>query len=215
MKDLNNITLISVAGVNIEDSLKSLIYSSKDLRFGSIKFIAPSNPKHIENIEYIKCNDMDQNGFTDFMFYKLWKYIETSHCLFVHHDGFIINPECWDDEFLKYDYIGAPWNNFPNLNNRVGNGGFSLRSKKILQKPTELDLKLYLNIEMPYLIEDVNYCNYHFDKLCLNGIKFAPLELAAKFSTETFIKGLTRKSFGFHNFSLNPANANLLSEVIF
>ena len=24
-------------------------------------------------------------------------------------DGFIVHPEMWRDEFLKYDYIGAPW----------------------------------------------------------------------------------------------------------
>ena len=33
--------------------------------------------------------------------------------------------------FFDYDYIGAPWPN--NFVNRVGNGGFSLRSKKFLE----------------------------------------------------------------------------------
>jgi hypothetical protein len=34
---------------------------------------------------------------------------DTEFAILVHEDGFIVNPECWSDEFLKYDYIGAPW----------------------------------------------------------------------------------------------------------
>ena len=29
--------------------------------------------------------------------------------LIVQDDGFIINKNLWDEEFLSYDYIGAPW----------------------------------------------------------------------------------------------------------
>ena len=35
----------------------------------------------------------------------------------------------FDDKFLKYDYIGAPW-----VNRNVGNGGFSFRNKNIMIK---------------------------------------------------------------------------------
>lgn len=31
--------------------------------------------------------------------------------------------------FLHYDYVGAPWNHSPRSNQRVGNGGLSLRKK--------------------------------------------------------------------------------------
>ena len=39
-----------------------------------------------------------------------------------------------DDTFLKYDYIGAPWNSkyFQITKNNVGNGGLSLRSKEVI-----------------------------------------------------------------------------------
>lgn len=36
-------------------------------------------------------------------------YIETPHVLVVQYDGFILNPDAWTDEFLEYDYVGAPW----------------------------------------------------------------------------------------------------------
>jgi hypothetical protein len=35
-------------------------------------------------------------------------HVDTEFAILVHEDGFIVNPECWSDEFF-YDYIGAPW----------------------------------------------------------------------------------------------------------
>jgi len=60
-------------------------------------------------------------------------------CLLVQPDGFVINPDKWDNQFFEYDYIGAPWEQVPHSYldpwgkpHRVGNGGFSFRSKKLL-----------------------------------------------------------------------------------
>ena len=44
-------------------------------------------------------------------------------------DGYIQNAAGWSPAFLQYDYIGAPFQ--PSM--AVGNGGFSLRSKKLLE----------------------------------------------------------------------------------
>ena len=56
-------------------------------------------------------------------------YFDTDYVLTFQSDGFILNPDAWTDEFFNYDYIGAPWGD-----NRyaVGNGGFSFRSKKLM-----------------------------------------------------------------------------------
>ena len=53
--------------------------------------------------------------------------------LIIQHDGFILNHKAWDNEFLNYDYIGAPVYWMGNKLIEVGNGGFSLRSKKLLK----------------------------------------------------------------------------------
>ena len=56
--------------------------------------------------------------------------IKTEFMLGIHDDGFVINPNLWTDQFLKYDYIGAPWSHtipYYGQKYRVGNGGFSLR----------------------------------------------------------------------------------------
>jgi hypothetical protein len=53
-------------------------------------------------------------------------------------DGFVWQHRMWDPAFLDYDYIGAPWpahltRGEQHRNHRVGNGGFSLRSRKLQQ----------------------------------------------------------------------------------
>ena len=107
-----------------------------------------------------------------------------------------------EETFLKYDYIGAPWTKIikPKKDleidlkkNRVGNGGFSLRSKKLTLATKNIDL---LKLNFPLLTEDVIMCHYLYDDLVNQNINFAPIELAAKFSLEHVE---TNKEFGINN----------------
>ena len=45
-------------------------------------------------------------------------------------DSWIINPQQWTDQFLDYDYVGAPWL-WHTDNYQVGNGGFALHSRQL------------------------------------------------------------------------------------
>ena len=133
------------------------------------------------------------------------RYVPTSHCLLIQYDSCIINPELWDDSWLQYDYIGAPW---PYKDDayiidetgehiRVGNGGFSLRSKKLLDAPERFNLRL--THKQGYYNEDSNICEYHRKELLALGIKYAPIEVAAKFSYENDVpENKDTKTFGFH-----------------
>src|SRR5688572_9215728 len=48
--------------------------------------------------------------YNEFVTWKLGQYpIDTSHILLVQYDGYVLDASAWTDEFLKYDYIGAPW----------------------------------------------------------------------------------------------------------
>jgi hypothetical protein len=49
----------------------------------------------------------------------------------IQWDGYVVNAEAWDPAFLDCDYIGAKWY-WHDPGTRVGNGGFSLRSRKLL-----------------------------------------------------------------------------------
>lgn len=132
--------------------------------------------------------------------------------LIIHPDGFAVNSESWDDAFLEYDYIGARWNN-----NIIGNGGFCLRSRKLYNALLDLNVPAFtsdynqdiINNTENYVIdsfgdkvipEDNIICKIYRNQLENSyGIKFAPLELADKFSIEHHLSSpWLGKSFGFH-----------------
>ena len=58
---------------------------------------------------------------------KFWEGIDAEKVLIFQEDGFLLKDGI--DEFMKYDYIGAPWpSSWQYTRTGVGNGGFSLRS---------------------------------------------------------------------------------------
>ena len=123
--------------------------------------------------------------------YKVPKYVETSHMLFVQWDSWILNPEAWTDEFLEYDYVGAPW--WYEDGKNVGNGGFSLRSTRLMRHVGANPEKY------PFATaEDDQLCRVHREALEAEGFRWAPEDLAYRFSRE--VTGWERpdKSFGFH-----------------
>lgn len=112
--------------------------------------------------------------------------------LVIQTDGYPCNPLAWTEEFFDYDYIGAVW---PWENPSVGNGGFSLRSRRLLDALLALDLR-----EWQCHPEDATICRHA--RQCLEteyNIRFAPPELADRFSIEWNISSSwLGRSFGFH-----------------
>ena len=164
--------------------------------------------EHIEPKEIIVISDQDiypgatyinrapVSGMPEYnvvMLKEVAEHVNTSHALYVQWDGIANNKENWTDEFLSYDYIGAPWPWEPEGRN-VGNGGFSLRSRRLLDAC--LDDRIQLTEERNFTAEDayigINYRNYLETTY---GIKYAPTELARQFSFEL---GEYVPSFGFH-----------------
>jgi hypothetical protein len=205
MIKLDDVTLISVACVRVERTLKALKFSKKNIEFGSVKLLTNETITDDE-IEIIKIEKLDYEGYNKFIIYDLHKFVNTNFVLIIQDDGFVVNPKKWNDVFLNYDYIGAPWplpkdtfsyrDKFGNLV-RVGNGGFSLRSKKLLSLAEKL--KLEWKDFYGFYNEDgfITCHNRHFYEE--NGCVFAPIEIASLFSHETEIpetQGII--PFGFH-----------------
>jgi len=126
------------------------------------------------------------------MINSLVDYIDTNYCLIIQYDGYIINPDLWTDEFLNYDYIGAPWW-YESLN--VGNGGFSLRSKRLLLSVKETISSYYVGalhpeddiicrVLRPYLEDDyaIKFCNETLAK----QFSFEPNRINSSFQNDTF-----------------------------
>lgn len=155
-----------------------------------------------KNIEFYKIDELKSiNEYSQFCikFGNIWP--DESYALFCQHDGYPINYSCWDSRFLDYDYIGSPWGTDRPNHKRVGNGGFSLRSAKIM--------KIIANIIPPSdWPEDLMICDVFGDILQNEyGIKFAPIDLAIKFSYEVDIPERNTKlneCFGFHDFKCGP-----------
>lgn len=129
-----------------------------------------------------------RDDYSRFMLRELADHIDTSHALCVQWDGYVIDGGAWDPAFLEYDYIGAPWPHFRDGHN-VGNGGFSLRSRRLLEACRELPL------EQP-LLEDVMICRRFRPRLEQQGIRFAPEAVARRFSYERMPP--RGDEFGFH-----------------
>jgi len=193
MIDLSNITLVAMTSVKIPQTIKALQYSCKGINFGAVKLISDITPDILPDgivHEYTdKMSNIDE--WNHDIIYKLGGHIDTEFAILIHDDGFIINPTMWRDEFLDYDYIGAPWSmpqddfSFRDINGeiiRVGNS-VSLRSKKLI------DLAPKLNLEWEafhgFTNEDgficVNYRHIYKD----HGMKFADIDVAKYFSHET------------------------------
>lgn len=211
MLELNDVTLVVVTSVKHEQNVKALLKSMEGINYGAVKFISDINPGLPESVEYVECDKLSYDGFSEYTFLKLWKHINTTHSLLVHHDGFVVRPDLWNNEFLNFDYIGAPWpySETSYLTDsgehvRVGNGGVCLRSRKILELPTKLGLEL--EQRQGYYNDDGNFCVYHRKTMIDNNIQYAPIEIAAEFSTEIWIDGVSRESFAFHGFSHNNHN---------
>jgi hypothetical protein len=205
MKELLNVTLIAITSVRVDRTISALKYSLKNINFNSVKLLTDKDVID-DVIEIIKISELDYENYSKFIVYDLHKYINTSHVLIIQDDGFVVNADKWDNSFLNYDYIGAPWPlphddfSYRDINNnivRVGNGGFSLRSKKLLSMSEELDLewKSYYG----YYNEDGFFTCHNRHIFESNGCIFAPLDVAKYFSHESNIpeiQGIT--PFGFH-----------------
>lgn len=194
MLKLPNVSLICLTGKDFQIHKKAIDKSCEGIEFGAVKIIWDEKIKSIDDWNYK-------------IIYELHKYVETDFALLIHPDGYVINPHLWNEEWLQYDYIGAPWplpqDDYSYRTDagelvRVGNS-VSLRSKKILELPSKLGLEWKPN-DYGFTNEDGFLCVHNRDILREHGMKFAPLEVAVHFSKEHEIpENVGVKTFAFHS----------------
>jgi len=187
MLNLPNVTLIAVDDVNPYRCIDIVHRLANSISFGDVKVLSSFDVEGATPIDPV----FTIQAYNLFIAQKLYHYVATEFCIVFQWDGYPVNPAAWQDTYLTYDYIGAPWIDpaLP-LEQRVGNGGFSLRSKKFLQTTSTI----------PYdgrLGEDLFFCRLANAQLREAGIKFATPDVAYRFSVENMIYS---GSFGFHGF---------------
>ncbi len=210
---LDQVTLVSVTSVDLPATELAMMISMHDIQFGQVKLLTSEKfiPKDPE-IQIIEIPEiLNLTSYSNFILKKLFEFIETDFCLLIQADGFVLNASRWQNIFLNYDYIGAPWpknrtlldNQIINLEkNSVGNGGFSLRSKKLLLETSKINLDM---LDTPTKSEDLIICHFLYNNMLKNGIKFPNPELAAQFSVESQEASYGQNpntSFGFHGKTL-------------
>jgi hypothetical protein len=190
--DLPEVTLVAVSSLAIGATLRALRLSTAQCRFGAVRlltdaFLGASDAGDVEVIPIAPLGSRDD--YSRFMLRELATYVDTPFMLGVQWDGYVLNGAAWRDEFLRVDYVGAPWPQFADGRN-VGNGGFSLRSKRLLEACR--DPRIQLNAA-----EDLVICRNAGALLEReHGIVFAPERLARAFAYERTPP--TGREFGFH-----------------
>ena len=202
---LENVTLIAFTSIHLSTTIDALLYSSKDIDFGSVKLVSDIKPNDIPLLithEYCdKISNIDE--WNRAMVYDLHKYVDTEFAILIHDDGFIVNPMSWRSEFLDYDYIGAPWGHKHLLDSkgkiiRVGNS-VSLRSKRLMELPTIMNMK-WERFDNNFN-EDTQICVANRDMFLSEGMCFGDFEIAKYFSHEEYFTEFGDiKPFAFHNF---------------
>ena len=204
---LPEVTLVAMTSVKVMETVKAMKYSMKNIDFGDAVFISDKKPIYLpKNIRFSKTSRL--NNIDDFnykMIYELTEHVHTDFVMIVHYDGFVVHPEMWREDFLKYDYIGAPWPDphddftYRDINGtlqRVGNS-VGIRSKRLLDLPVKD--KWPFEADHGYFHEDGFLCVKNRHLVEAAGMSIAPLEVAKYYSHEHMIpevSGIT--PFAFH-----------------
>jgi hypothetical protein len=189
VRTLPDVTLLTVTDVALPATARALALSQRGLRFGDVLFFSDRPPPADTPATWRPIPPIGSRfEYSRFMLHDLAQHIETSHVLCVQWDGYVLDATRWDPAFLDYDYIGAPWPHFAD-GMRVGNGGFSLRSRRLVAACATLPISNEA--------EDIAICHTHRRLLEERfGLRFAPEEVARHFAYERMTP--TGSEFGFH-----------------
>ena len=202
MINLNNVTVVIVDCANQGKAVLAINKTLKILTPARTIFFTDVdiNIDEAKTIVIPKIKSKDEYSY--FMIKELWKYITTDYCLVIQHDGYPICEEMWDKEFLEFDYIGAVWN-YPDNERAVGNGGCSIRSRKLLEALGTDDF-----IEVTEQEDDAICRLYGAYLEKTHDIVFAPISVAERFSFE--LREPCYYTFAFHSYFWQPFKKHIV-----
>jgi Flp pilus assembly protein TadD len=193
MLELPDVTLACVDTLNHGLALRALERSRSGIAFARTLLLTdalPAGTSTPHGVEVVAIEPLrSRDDYSRFVLKDLVRHIATSHVLLVQWDGYVINAAAWEAAFADCDYLGARW--FWHRDGRdVGNGGFSLRSRKLLDA-----------LQDPRAVlqeaEDLTIGRHCRDWLERDyGIRFGSGALADRFAFEAAYP--IGKPFGFH-----------------
>jgi hypothetical protein len=188
--DLRDVTLCAVDTINARMAARALDISMSQCTFGDAILLTHEPVQTRARIVPID-RIQSLEAYSTFMIKQLAGYITTPWVLVVQWDGYVLDASSWTDTFRQYDYIGAPWPHHRD-GMEVGNGGFSLRSARLLRAIASDRFVVPSDG-----VEDELICRTWRTALETEyGIRFAPVDIAERFSYEGIYRD--NPTFGFH-----------------
>lgn len=196
--NLPTVTLVMVETREHELAFMALEECLKQATFGDVLVLTdrPSEFYALSNYCKPRIHTVpdwpEKIGWSRSWWYEVPPLVKTAQTLNIQWDSWICDTSMWRDDFLAYDYIGAPWWYKDGMN--VGNGGFSLVSTR---------LKRYLRdrrLQYPCdtAVDDDLLCRKYRPRLEEVGFKWAPERVAHDFAFECCRPSPASKHFGFH-----------------
>jgi hypothetical protein len=178
--DLRTVTLVAVE-TRAHELMRMAIDDCLALAdFGGI-LICSDNFKHLNVLgaDLVQVKDWPEKvGWSRYFWQGVGQHVHTPYTLNIQWDSWIWCPAMWFPEYLDYDYIGAPWWHEDGLN--VGNGGFCIRSKRLLDYMARHSETFPITTSN----DDALVCRTYRRKLEQEGFRWAPEGLAFQFSLE-------------------------------
>lgn len=189
-KRLKDVTVVCIDTVNIGKAIIALRKTLSEVEPDACRFLT-SAQVDIEGVETIIIPEIRSvDEYSKFCIQDLYLYVDTKFMLIIQHDGYVLHGDKFNDELYEYDYCGALWLERDGLNQ--GNGGFSWRSKSLMQY-----IAFHPSIEV-LSPEDVSICRIYRRMLEQAGFKWATDKIAEEFSFE--LREPNQITFGFHSY---------------
>jgi hypothetical protein len=185
-------TLVCVDSQYPALALRALRQTLVQCRYPAVKLLTDAAGAELQDarIERVAIERIaSAKNYSRFMLKDLLRHVDTDFVQVVQWDGYVVNGAAWRSEFQEYDYIGARWW-FAKPGRDVGNGGFSLRSRRLLEALQDAEVTTGM-------VEDHAICVTHREMLeSRYGIRVAPGPLAQHYAFEG--ESPNPESFGFH-----------------
>ena len=192
MLNLNNVTLLCVETREPELAHWAIDKCLSGTQFAKVVLITNLDRVSAKrsDIEYVQAPPIKTTkDYSELLLGGLDQYVQGSHVLVIQWDSFVMHPELWTNSFLTYDYIGAVWPHHPTT--AVGNGGFSLRSVRLLQAMKKPGFVKKHPEDYCICVDNKEFLTQECD------IRIAPTGVAEQFAVE---RSPWHPAFGFHGF---------------
>lgn len=195
MVHLPNVTLICNTWYKMPESILAIQKTLEQITPAEVVFVSAIHVELPFNARIYPTVKMSYERQSEWFIKEYYKIFNTSHALNIHWDGYVLNGDFWDDEWLKLDYLGARWDREHEYT--VGNGACCLKSKRFCE--TIANAEFIKNFHP----DDEQVCVHYRPILEKEyGMKYGTKEQADRFSFEQVAP--KQKTFGFHNYLHKP-----------